>query len=44
VCLDLVKRFARETGTAWVINSADNDLNAAASSEGLIVDNPNLHP
>jgi uncharacterized protein len=24
--------------------SADDTLNAAASSEGLIVDNPNLHP
>lgn len=24
--------------------SADNDLNAAASAEGLIVDNPNAHP
>lgn len=24
--------------------SADNDLNAAASAEGLAVDNPNIHP
>jgi uncharacterized protein len=27
-----------------ILVSADNDLNATASSEGLIVDNPNLHP
>jgi hypothetical protein len=24
--------------------SADNDLNAAATAEGLVVDNPNNHP
>jgi len=27
-----------------VFVSADNELNAAATNEGLVVDNPNLHP
>ncbi len=27
-----------------VFVSADNELNAAAAKEGLVVDNPNLHP
>ncbi|MGH9768850.1 MAG: hypothetical protein ACREAB_15570 [Blastocatellia bacterium] len=43
----VVKRYAQETGTAWVMPmtliSADAALDAAAQTEGLAVDGPNLH-
>lgn len=32
------------SGVSFTFVSADGDLNQAASAEGLIVDNPNLHP
>jgi hypothetical protein len=46
----LVKRYALETGSAWIIeltdpgtDTADDDLITAARSVGLAVDNPLEH-
>jgi hypothetical protein len=32
------------SGVSFTFVSADGDLNQAALAEGLVVDNPNLHP
>ncbi len=40
-----VNRLCVGSGLAPIVfGSADSDLNAAAVCEGLVVDNPNLHP
>jgi predicted nucleic acid-binding protein len=41
--LELNVAFAR-TGSAITMVSADEELNTAARAEGLVVENPNLHP
>ena len=40
----LVKRFAREQGSAFVLSSSDGELNDAAKAEGFSVEDPNNHP
>jgi uncharacterized protein len=40
----LLSRQALPTAADFVLVSADDELNAAATAEGLQVDNPNLHP
>jgi uncharacterized protein len=42
--LEIHTERQRVKASILTLVSADDTLNAAASSEGLIVDNPNLHP
>ena len=39
-----VNRIHQMAGSPITLASADRDLNAAATAEGLAVDNPNYHP
>jgi hypothetical protein len=39
-----VSEFAHQFQSGFVLVSADAELNAAATAEGLLVENPNLHP
>ena len=43
IALELEKRFALQKFTLITFVSADNNLNSAATAEGLAVDNPNNH-
>jgi hypothetical protein len=42
--LEIHTERQRVKASIFTLVSADYTLNAAASSEGLIFDNPNLHP
>jgi hypothetical protein len=44
LALKLSSSVMNLSGVSFTFVSADDDLNKAASAEGLIVDNPNLHP
>ena len=42
--LDVYRDWSANRLGAFVFVSADRDLNAAATAEGLTVEDPNLHP
>jgi uncharacterized protein len=42
--VDLCRDWTADRLGEFVFVSADRDLNAAATAEGLMVDDPNIHP